>query len=154
MTYPDRRRSARRGHLHVLDVCASYPGRGMRGWRGGPRGVRRPAVRLVSVTTGVHVDGTTTEPCPAGKLHAAELEGLYSLLLAGAEASDDESVVRWCTRMGRLIVAEIYRREYIQVAIDAKAAAIEAEERRLACERGRGRASRTVCRRAQDVAAA
>ena len=36
--------------------------------------------------------------------------------------------------MSRLIVAEIYRREYIQVAIDAKAAAIEAEERRLACE--------------------
>ena len=35
--------------------------------------------------------------------------------------------------MSRLIVAEVYRREYIQVAIDAKAAAIEAEERRLAC---------------------
>jgi hypothetical protein len=94
-------------------------------------------VRLVSVATGVHVGGTTTEPCPPlAKLHAAELEGLYSLLLAGAEASDDEPVVQWCTRMGRLIVAEIYRREYIQVAIDGKAAAIEAEERWLAC-RGR-----------------
>jgi hypothetical protein len=93
-------------------------------------------VRLVTVTTGVHVDGGTTEPRPPlAKLDAAELEGLYSLLLAGTEASDDESVVRWCTRMGRLIVAEIYRREYIQVAIDAKAAAIEAEERRL-CLRG------------------
>ena len=92
-------------------------------------------VRLISVTTGVHVDGTTTEPCqPLAKLDAAELEGLYSLLLAGTEASDDESVARWCTRMSRLIVAEIYRREYIQVAIDAKAAAIEAEDRRLACE--------------------
>jgi hypothetical protein len=94
-------------------------------------------VRLVSVTTGVHVGGTTTEPCPPlAKLDAAELEGLYSLLLAGAEASDDESVARWCTRMSRLIVAEIYRRKYIQVAFDAKAAAIEAEERRLACLRG------------------
>jgi hypothetical protein len=92
-------------------------------------------VRLVAVTTGVHVDCDTTEPCqPLAKLDAAELEALYSLLLAGTEASDDESVVRWCTRMSRLIVAEIYRREYIQVAIDAKAAAIEAEERRLACE--------------------
>ena len=36
--------------------------------------------------------------------------------------------------MSRLIVAEVYRREYIQVAIDAKVAAIDAEERRLACE--------------------
>jgi hypothetical protein len=92
-------------------------------------------VRLVTVTTGVHVGGTTSEPRqPLAKLDAAELEGLYSLLLAGTEASDDESVARWCTRMSRLIVAEIYRREYIQAAIDAKAAAIEAEERRLARE--------------------
>jgi hypothetical protein len=91
-------------------------------------------VRLVSVTTGVHVGGTTTEPCqPLAKLDVAELEGLYSVLLAGAEASDDESVARWCTRMSRLIVAEVCRRELIQVAIDAKVAAIEAQERRLAC---------------------
>jgi hypothetical protein len=91
-------------------------------------------VRLVTVTTGVHVGGTTTEPCPPlAKLDGAELDGLYSLLFAGAEASDDESVVRWCTRMSRLIRAEIYRREYIQMAIDAKVAGIEAEERRLAC---------------------
>ena len=90
-------------------------------------------VRLVTVTTGVHVGGTTTEPCPPlAKLDGAELDGLYSLLFAGAEASDDESVVRWCTRMSWLIVAEIYRREYIQMAIDAKVAGIEAEERRLA----------------------
>jgi hypothetical protein len=91
-------------------------------------------VRLVSVATGVHVDGTTSEPPQRlAKLDAAELEGLYSVVLAGAEASDDESVARWCTRMGGLIVAEIHRREYIQVAIDAKVAAIEAEERSLAC---------------------
>jgi len=92
-------------------------------------------VRLVTVTTGVDVGGTTSEPPQQlAKLDAAELEGLYSLLLAGAEASDNEAVVRWCTRMSRLIVAEVYRREYIQVAIDAKAAAIEAEERRLVCQ--------------------
>ncbi|MFZ0713189.1 hypothetical protein [Mycobacterium sp.] len=91
-------------------------------------------VRLVTVTTGVRIDGATTEPGqPLAKLDAAELEGLYSVLLAGAEASDDESVARWCTRMSRLIVAEVYRREYIQVAIDAKVVAIEAEEWRLAC---------------------
>ena len=102
-------------------------------------------VRLISVTTGIQVGGTTTEPCqPLAKLDAAELEALYSLLLAGTEASDDESVARWCTRMSRLIVAEIYRREYIQVAIDAKAAAIEAEERRLACEARPALALRTA----------
>jgi hypothetical protein len=102
-------------------------------------------VRLVTVTTGVHIDGTTTEPRQSlARLDAAELEGLYSVLLAGAEASDDESVARWCTRMCRLIVAEIYRREYIHVAIDAKAAAIEAEERRLGCVAGPAPAPRTV----------
>jgi hypothetical protein len=102
-------------------------------------------VRLVSVTTGVHVGGTATEPRqPLARLDAAELEGLYSVLLAGAEASDDASVARWCTRMSRLIVAEVCRRELIQVAIDAKAAAIEAEERRLACEARPAPALRTV----------
>jgi hypothetical protein len=46
--------------------------------------------------------------------------------------------------MSRLIVAEIYRREYIQVAIDDKASAIEAEERRLACDALPALALRTV----------
>ena len=48
--------------------------------------------------------------------------------------SDDEAVARWCTRASRLIVAEVYRRELIQAAIDAKAASIEAEERRIASQ--------------------
>ena len=101
-------------------------------------------VRLVSVTTGVHVGGTTTEPRqPLAKLDAAELEGLYALLLAGAEASDDEFVARWCTRMSRLIVAEVCRRELLQVAID-NAADIEAEERRPACAARPVPALRTV----------
>jgi hypothetical protein len=105
-------------------------------------------VRLVTVTTGVHIDGTTTEPAqPLAKLHAAELEGLYSVLIAGAEASDDESVARWCTRMSRLVVAEVCRRELIQLAIDAKADAIEAEERRLACVARPVPVLHTVCRR-------
>ena len=101
-------------------------------------------VRLVTVTTGVHVDGTATEPGqPLAKLDAAELEGLYAVLLAGAEASDDEFVARWCTRMSRLIVAEVCRRELLQVAID-NAADIEAVERRLACTARPVSALRTV----------
>jgi hypothetical protein len=94
-------------------------------------------VRLVSVTTGVHIDNTTTESRqPMATLDGAELEGLHALLLAGAEASDDESVARWCTRMSRIIVAEACRRELIQLAVDAKVAVIEAEERQRACEAG------------------
>src|ERR1700689_4691622 len=95
------------------------------GWGRGP-----PAVTSVGPPP-----NPAPDPCqPLAKLDAAELEGLYSLLLAGAEASDDESVARWCTHMSRLIVAEVHRRELIQVAIDAKVGAIAAEERRLACE--------------------
>jgi hypothetical protein len=90
-------------------------------------------VRMVSVTTGVSVDGTGSERCPLKTLDDAELEGLHALLRAGAEASDDEAVVQWCTRMNGLIVADLCRRELIQLAIDAKAAAIVAEERRLGC---------------------
>lgn len=90
-------------------------------------------VRLVSVTTGVHVDGTSNQPRRLKTLTSAELEGLHSLLRAGAEASDDESVARWCTRMNGLILADFCRRELEQAAIDAKVAAIVAEERRLAC---------------------
>jgi hypothetical protein len=89
--------------------------------------------RLVSVTTGVNVD-SDAEPCPRlAHLDLAELKDLYSVLAAGADASGDDAVVDWCTRTGRLIAADLYRRLYEQAAIDAKAAAIEAEERRLEC---------------------
>ena len=89
--------------------------------------------QLVSVTTGVQVGGTVTEPFPLKMIAAAELEGLHALLRAGSEASDDDAVVRWCTRMDGLIIADFCRRELEQLAIDAKAAAIVAEERRLGC---------------------
>jgi hypothetical protein len=90
-------------------------------------------VQFVSVTTGVSVDGTGSQPCPLRTLAAAELEGLHSLLFAGAEASDDESVVHWCTRMNGLILGDFGRRELEQLAIDATVGAIVAEERQLAC---------------------
>src|ERR1700761_664540 len=72
-------------------------------------------VRLVTVIAGERVDVTDIEPCgPLAQLDGAELEGLHSVMLAGADASDDESVVEWCTRMCGLIVAEFYRRAYEQ----------------------------------------
>jgi hypothetical protein len=87
------------------------------------------------VTSGARVDVIDFEPCgPLAWLDAAELKGLHSVVVAGAEASDDVSVVEWWVRMGRLIVADFCRRAYEQAAIDAKAAVIEAEEWRLACE--------------------
>lgn len=85
-------------------------------------------IQLVTVTAGVTVDVTDIEPpCPLARLEAAELGTLHSLLRAGAEASDDESVVEWCTRMDRLIVADFCRRAYEQVAVDPKASAMVAE---------------------------
>jgi hypothetical protein len=104
-------------------------------------------VRLVSVTTGVHVDGAGNEPCPLKTLAAAELEGLHALLLAGTEAGEDGSVVDWCTRMNGLILADLCRRELERLAIDAKAEAIMAEERRIASLTGRVPDLRMVSRR-------
>jgi hypothetical protein len=90
-------------------------------------------VRLASMAVGMRVDVSDFEPCgPLTQLDAAELDGLRMVLLAGADASDDEVVVDWCIRMNKLIVADLYRREYEQAAVDAKAAVIEAEERLLA----------------------
>jgi hypothetical protein len=90
-------------------------------------------VRLASMAVGTRVNVTDFEPCgPLTQLDVAELDGLRMVLLAGADASDDESVVDWCIRMNKLIVADLYRREYEQAAVDAKADVIEAEERRLA----------------------
>lgn len=89
--------------------------------------------RLVSVTTGVWVVSEAERPRLA-QLDGAELEGLHSVVAAGADASDDDAVIDWCTRMGRLIVAEFYRRLHEQAVIDAKAAAIDAEEQRIAGE--------------------
>jgi hypothetical protein len=146
MTYPAVEDLPEEATSTLLGVCSQLSQsrhRGLARWAASVSDAL--LVRLVSVTTGVHVGGTTTEPCqPLAKLDAAELEGLYSVLLAGAEASDDESVARWCTRMSRLIVAEVCRRELIQVAIDAKVAAIEAQERRLACVVRDARALRNV----------
>jgi hypothetical protein len=61
-----------------------------------------------------------------------ELIELRRAVAAGARAGDDE-FVDWCTRTDKLIVAELYLRTYVRAAIDAKAAVIIDEERRLAC---------------------
>src|SRR5271155_204199 len=91
-------------------------------------------IRLVSLTNDVHVD-LDAEPCPPlARLNAAELKGLHQVLAAGADASDDDAVIDWCTKMGRLIVAEFGLRAYHQAAIDAKVAVIAAEELRIARE--------------------
>jgi hypothetical protein len=66
------------------------------------------------------------------KLNTAELLDLRQVVTAGTRAGD-EAFVDWCTRAGGQIVAELYLRAYTQAVIDAKAAAINGEERRLAC---------------------
>ncbi|MBV9720690.1 MAG: hypothetical protein JO082_02075 [Mycobacterium sp.] len=92
--------------------------------------------RLVSVTTGVCVVFDAEHCPPLAQLDGAELEDLQSVVAAGADASDDDAVISWCTRMGSLIGAEFYRR-HKQAVIDAKAAAIATEEQRIAREAGR-----------------
>ena len=136
MTYPAVDDLPEEATTTLLDVCTQLS-------RSRHAGLSRWAaavtdallVQLVTVTTGATVDVTDIEPPrPLALLDAAELNALHLILRAGAEASDDEAVVEWCTRMSRLIVADVYRREYEQAAIDAKAAVIIAEERRR--ERG------------------
>jgi hypothetical protein len=135
MTYPAVDDLPEEATTTLLDVCTQLS-------RSRHAGLARWAaavtdallVQLVTVTTGATVDVSDIEPPrPLALLDAAELNALHSLLRAGAEASDDESVVEWCTRTLRLIVADVYRREYEQAAIDAKAAVIIAEERRRDC---------------------
>ena len=135
MTYPAVNDLPEEATTTLLDVCTQLS-------RSRHAGLSRWAaavtdallVQLVTVTTGATVDVTDIEPPrPLALLDAVELETLHSLLRAGAEASDDESVVEWCTRTGRLIVADLYRREYEQAAIDTKRTVISAEERRREC---------------------
>jgi len=136
MTYPAVDDLPEEATTTLLDVCTQLS-------RSRHAGLARWAaavtdallVQLVTVTTGATVDVSDIEPPrPLALLDAAELDALHSLLRAGAEASDDASVVEWCTRTSRLIVADFYRRECEQAAIDAKAAVIIAEERRRECE--------------------
>lgn len=119
----------------LLGVCAQLAQSrhaGLAGWAAAVSDAL--LVRLVTVTTGAIVDVTDIKPPrPFAQLDGAELDALHALLAAGAEASDDEFVAEWCTRTVGLIVADFYRRAYEQAAIDAKAAAIVAEERRLDC---------------------
>jgi len=64
--------------------------------------------------------------------NTTELIELRQAVAAGARTGD-EDFVDWCIRTDKLIVAELYQRAYVQAAIDAKAAVIIDEERRLAC---------------------
>jgi hypothetical protein len=136
MTYPAVDDLPEEATTTLLDVCTQLSRSrhaGLSQWAAAVTDAL--LVQLVTVTTGATVDVTDIEPPRSlAQLDAAELSGLHSVLLAGADASDDEAVTAWCTRMLRLIVADFYRRIYEQVAINAKAAAIEAEERRLARE--------------------
>lgn len=134
MTYPAVDDLPEEATSTLLGVCSQLSQsrhRGLARWAASASDAL--LVRLVSVTTGVHVDGASNKPRPLKALADAELEGLHALLFAGAEASDDESVVAWCTRMNWLILADFCRRELEQAAIDAKVEAIVAEERRIAC---------------------
>jgi hypothetical protein len=90
--------------------------------------------------TDLHFEGPRGLSESAGSISSAELTDLSTTELtelrravsAAAGTGDDEFVDR-CARTGKLIVAELYLRACVQAAIDAKAAVIIDEERRLAC---------------------
>ncbi|BBX47959.1 hypothetical protein GCM10009641_09970 [Mycobacterium cookii] len=71
------------------------------------------------------------------RLSSAELAELRQVLAEGARSGREDDFVDWCTNMGQLVIAQLYLRIYHQVAIDAKAAAIVDEERRIAQSRTR-----------------
>jgi hypothetical protein len=135
ITYPAVDDLAEEATSTLLGVCTQLSQSrrvGLAGWAASVSDAL--LVQLVNVTAGVAVDVTDIEPpYPLARLETVELEALHSLLRAGAEASDDDSVVEWCTRMVGLIAADFYRRAYEQAAIDAKLTVINAEEWRRAC---------------------
>jgi hypothetical protein len=113
MTYPAVDKLSEEATSTLLGVCSQLSQsrhKGLARW--GASVSDALLVQLVTVTADVTVDVSDIEPArPLAQLDAAELDALYSLLRAGAEASDDESVVEWCTRMVGIIVAEERRRE-------------------------------------------
>jgi hypothetical protein len=90
------------------------------------------AATLLGVCRGLSQSASRISSEQLAELNRVELMDLRQVVTAGTRAGDD-AFVDWCTRTGRQIVAELYLRAYTQAAIDAKAAAISGEERRLAC---------------------
>jgi hypothetical protein len=87
---------------------------------------------LLGVCRGLSQSASCISSEQLAELNSAELMDLREVVTAGTRAGDG-AFVDWCTRTGKQIVAELYLRAYTQAAIDAKAAAISGEERRLAC---------------------
>jgi hypothetical protein len=89
-------------------------------------------VMLLGACTGASWSADSVFDAQLTQLRTDELVELRPVLTAGADAGDDDEFADWCTRMSQLVTAELYLRVYHQVAIDAKAAAIVDEERRIA----------------------
>lgn len=87
---------------------------------------------LFGVCRGLSESTSSISSAELGDLNTTELTELRQAVAAGARTCNDD-LVDWCTRTDKLIVAELYLRAYAQAAIDAKAAVINDEERRLAC---------------------
>lgn len=84
--------------------------------------------RLLRLSTGVRAEFADTEPVPLSALDAAELVGLHEIVAAAGEA--DPAIREWCTEMGRNITAQLEDLQYDQALVNARSAAIEAEELR------------------------
>ncbi|MGA9489614.1 MAG: hypothetical protein WBV80_05095 [Mycobacterium sp.] len=89
-------------------------------------------VTLLGVYSELSQSPGSVSGAPLARLSAVEIAELRQALADGERAGGDDDLVDWCTKMGRLVTAELYLRAYTQAAIDAKAAVIVDEERRIA----------------------
>jgi hypothetical protein len=75
--------------------------------------------------------GYTAEPAvPLDALSTPELCGVHPILVAAAAACEDMPYRGWLIELGRMVTYVLTVRETEQMLIDAKAAAIDAEEQR------------------------
>jgi hypothetical protein len=87
---------------------------------------------LFGACRGLSESASSISSAELADLDTTELIELRQAVAAVARTADD-GFGDWCTRTDKLIVAELYLRAYAQAAIDANAAVIIDEERRLAC---------------------
>jgi hypothetical protein len=87
---------------------------------------------MFGVCRGQSESASSISSAELADLDTTDLIELRQAVAAGARTGDGD-FVDWCTRTDKLIVAELYLRAYAQAAIDAKAAVIIDEERRLGC---------------------
>lgn len=93
-----------------------------------------PAVQMWAHSCEDRLLGYDEPSLPLDALADAELCAVHSLLVVAMSACDDKRYRQWVVDLGRMITHVLQVREAEQTLIDAKAAAMDAEEQRIARE--------------------